>query len=102
MRRVLVIVLLILVSGYAMFFNYVWAAMHKPPEQFGKVMAGMPEVAYFLVPFETLWNRARAGQLQVGDAAPDFTLEKLDKTGTVQLSAMTAQQPVALVFGSYT
>jgi hypothetical protein len=95
-------VLLVLLAGYAMFFNYVWAAMHKPPEQFGKVMAGMPEVAYFLVPFETLWNRARAGQLQVGDAAPDFTLEKLDKTGTVQLSAMTAQQPVALVFGSYT
>jgi peroxiredoxin len=45
---------------------------------------------------------ARAGTLQVGDAAPDFSLQKLDHTGSVQLSAMVKQQPVVLVFGSYT
>jgi hypothetical protein len=101
-RRFLVPILVFVVAAYAVFFHYVWAAMHKTPEQFGRVMSRMPEVAYFLVPFETLWTKARAGTLQAGDAAPDFTLTKLDKTGTVQLSALTAQQPVVLVFGSYT
>ncbi|MGA2101189.1 MAG: hypothetical protein ABSG34_08805 [Candidatus Sulfotelmatobacter sp.] len=47
--------------------------------------------------------RARSGSLQVGSPAPDFTLTKLDKTATVQLSALTAgQRPVVLIFGSYT
>ena len=34
--------------------------------------------------------------------APDFSLLKLDKTERVQLSALNKQQPVVLVFGSYT
>jgi peroxiredoxin len=46
--------------------------------------------------------RARAGNLQIGDAAPDFSLLKLDKTERVQLSSLNKQQPVVLVFGSYT
>jgi peroxiredoxin len=46
--------------------------------------------------------KARAGTLQVGSAAPDFSLFKLDKTERVQLSALNKQQPVVLVFGSYT
>jgi peroxiredoxin len=49
-----------------------------------------------------MWTHARAGHLQAGDAAPDFSLTKLDKSATVQLSALTATQPVVLVFGSYT
>lgn len=67
-------------------------------------MAKIPgPVAFAILPFETLWLRARAGTLNVGDHAPDFTLTKLDKTGQVQLSSLTAQgQPVVLVFGSYT
>jgi peroxiredoxin len=40
--------------------------------------------------------------LQVGNAAPDFSLTKLDKSAAVHLSALTATQPVVLVFGSYT
>jgi peroxiredoxin len=40
--------------------------------------------------------------LRPGDAAPDFSLAKLDKTASVQLSSLTAHQPVVLVFGSYT
>jgi len=65
-------------------------------------MARMPGVAYALVPFETMWTRAREGRLHGGDAAPDFTLDKLDKSARVQLSSLTAHQPVVLVFGSYT
>ncbi len=67
-------------------------------------MARIPGPIPFLVlPFETLWLRARAGTLRLGDPAPDFTLSKLDKTGQVQLSSFTAQgRPVVLIFGSYT
>ena len=78
--------------------------MHKPPEEFARFMAKLPgPVPFLLFPFETLWMQARAGTLQVGDAAPDFSLSKLDHSGTVQLAGLTAQhRPVVLVFGSYT
>ena len=78
--------------------------MRRPPERFASVMAKIPGPVPFLVfPFETLWLRARSGVLHTGDAAPDFTLTKLDKSGQVQLSSLTAQgRPVVLIFGSYT
>ena len=78
--------------------------MRKPPETFGRFMSKLPgPVPFLLFPFETLWLRARAGDLKTGDPAPDFSLMKLDKSGSVQLSALTAQlQPVVLIFGSYT
>ena len=78
--------------------------MRKPPEDFGRVMMKLPQPAAFMVlPFETLWLRARAGTLTIGDHAPDFILTKLDKSGQIQLASLTAQgQPVVLVFGSYT
>jgi hypothetical protein len=81
-----------------------YRVMRRPPEDFGRVMMRLPmPYAFFVIPFETLWLRARAGTLRIGDAAPDFTLTKLDKTGQVQLSSFTAQgKPVALIFGSYT
>lgn len=78
--------------------------MRQPPENFARVMSKLPQpMAFFVLPFETLWLRARAGDLAVGDRAPDFTLATLDKTATIQLSSLTAQgKPVVLVFGSYT
>jgi hypothetical protein len=78
--------------------------MRQPPEHFARVMSKMPQpLAFFVLPFETLWVHARAGNLAVGDAAPDFTLAKLAKSGQIQLSSLTAQgKPVVLVFGSYT
>ncbi|MGA8491100.1 MAG: hypothetical protein WB711_11795 [Terriglobales bacterium] len=81
-----------------------FAVMRQSPETFARVMAKIPgPVAFLVLPFETLWMRARAGKLQVGDPAPDFILTKLDKSSQVQLSALTAQgKPVALIFGSYT
>jgi hypothetical protein len=81
-----------------------YGIMRRPPQTFARVMARVPgPVAFLVLPFETLWTRARAGGLQIGDAAPDFILTKLDKSSRVQLSALTARQrPVVLVFGSYT
>jgi hypothetical protein len=37
-----------------------------------------------------------------GDVAPDFDLEGVDGSARVRLSELAANQPVALVFGSYT
>jgi hypothetical protein len=81
-----------------------YSVMRGSPERFGRVMANIPgPVPFLILPFETLWMRARAGTLQVGSSAPDFSLTKLDKSATLQLSALTAQnRPVVLVFGSYT
>jgi hypothetical protein len=102
-RRVLLRVAVVLAVLYASFASLVVWAMHQPPETFGKVMAKMPgPVPFLLFPFETAWLRARAGALHPGDPAPDFSLMKLDKSASVQLSELTKQQPVVLVFGSYT
>jgi hypothetical protein len=102
-RRRIGIAAIVLVVVYLAFGSYIWWAMNQSPETFGRVMAKMPgPVPFLLFPFETFWMRARAGHLQVGDAAPDFSLLKLDKSERVQLSALNQQQPVVLVFGSYT
>ena len=82
----------------------IYQVMRRPPEAFARCMARIPgPVAFLVLPFETLWTHARAGHLQIGDPAPDFALMKLDKSASVQLSAMTGQgQPAVLIFGSYT
>ena len=89
---------------YVCFGAYVWRAMHQTPEEFGRVMAKMPgSIPFMIFPFETAWMHARAGKLSVGDAAPDFSLVKIDKSDHVQLSSFAGQQrPVVLIFGSYT
>jgi len=102
-RKALVSVLVVLLAAYAAFAGLVLWSMRQPPEQFGKVMAKMPgPVPFLLFPFETAWTHARAGSLEVGDAAPDFLLTSVDKSRQVQLSVLNRQQPVVLVFGSYT
>jgi hypothetical protein len=77
-------------------------AMRQPPDAFGNVMKRVPMPMMLVLPFETLWNRARAGAVQVGDAAPDFRLPTLDHQRTVQLASFRDNRPVVLVFGSYT
>ncbi|HLH06057.1 MAG TPA: hypothetical protein VKW78_02350 [Terriglobales bacterium] len=81
------------------FFDY---AMHQTPERFGRIMSRTPVIAFIALPFETLWTRARAGDLHTGDMAPDFNLPTLDKSTHVELSSFRGKQPVVLVFGSYT
>ncbi|MBZ5682805.1 MAG: hypothetical protein LAO24_22150 [Acidobacteriia bacterium] len=102
MRKQLSRFAIVLAVLYASFAAFIWWSMRQSPETFGRVMSRLPGVAYVLVPFETMWTHARAGQLHPGDSAPDFSLVKLDKTATVQLSSLTAQKPVVLLFGSYT
>jgi hypothetical protein len=102
-KKLLLQILAVLVVLYASFAGLVVWAMRQPPQTFGRVMAHMPGPVPFLIfPFETMWLRARAGHLQPGDSAPDFSLIKQNKSGTIQLAALTSQGPVVLVFGSYT
>ena len=102
-RRVLAGLLAVLLIAYAAFASVVWWAMRQPPEQFAKVMSKMPgPVVFLLFPFEAAWMHARAGNLQIGDSAPDFSLTTVDKSQRVELSALNNRQPVVLVFGSYT
>ena len=89
-------------AGWLYLVGYVNWAMHQPPEVFGHVMAKMPMPAYFVLPFETLWMRAREGQLSVGDTAPDITVKKLEDHSATSLASLWMDKPVVLVFGSYT
>jgi hypothetical protein len=93
---------------YLVFLSAIFVAMHQSVERFGRVMSYMPGPFFMLIPFEPMWNVARGGNLEVGDQAPDFILRTVDKSGHresaehVRLSAFRGQQPVVLVFGSYT
>jgi hypothetical protein len=78
-----------------------YVAMLQPPDVFGRIVSKTPFPLMMAVPFETLWNSARGGQLKPGDPAPDFRLPSLDHKSTVQLSSYRGR-PVVLVFGSYT
>lgn len=98
--KTLAVIVLLWLAGCVALYH----VMRQPPETFGRLMAKLPGPVPFLVfPFETLWTQARAGELKVGDPAPDFSLMKLDKSASVQLSILKAQgRPVVLIFGSYT
>jgi hypothetical protein len=101
-RKITATILAIIFVLWIGFVGFMWRAMHKPPEVFARVMSHMPWQVFLILPFETLWTQARAGTLHVGDAAPDFSLLKLDKTETIHLSEMNQKQPVVMIFGSYT
>ena len=102
-RKILARALIVLGVVYAAFAVLVLWSMRQPPETFGKIMSKMPgPVLFLLFPFETAWTHARAGELEIGDPAPSFSLLKVDKSATVNLAEVNRAQPVVLVFGSYT
>lgn len=109
MMRPRIRLLLKIVAGLAVVYlvlsGALLAAMLQPPDAFGQVMARVPRPlfpVFAVLPFEPLWFYARGGNLQVGEAAPDFSLQSVDKKSRVQLSSFRGQKPVVLVFGSYT
>jgi hypothetical protein len=101
-KKITATVLICLFVLWAGLTTYIWRAMHRTPEAFAHVMMHMPWEIFLVVPFETLWTRARAGTVNIGDQAPEFALAKLDKTGTVRLSELNRTGPVVMIFGSYT
>jgi protein gp37 len=93
---------IVLVPLYALFLAGMFVVMRQPPERFGQIMAHLPMPMLMIVPFETMWNVALGGQVQVGEVAPDFTLPRTDHSADVTLSSFRGSKPVVLVFGSYT
>jgi hypothetical protein len=87
---------------YATLSATLFLAMNQTPMRFAKVMSKLPMVSMMVLPFESLWNLARAGDLKVGDLAPDFRLRTYQKSSWVQLSGFRGDRPVVLIFGSYT
>ena len=77
-------------------------AMHQSLYRFGAIMRHMPGVAMAILPFEPMWMSARAGSLRPGDTAPDFELPTVDHKRRVRISDEYRNQPVVLIFGSYT
>jgi hypothetical protein len=101
MRKILLAVLILLAMHLSLCAGFYWA-MSQPPDVFGRIMARTPLPFMMVLPFETLWNSARAGRLKPGDPAPDFRLPTLDRKAAVQISSFRGSRPVVLVFGSYT
>ena len=101
-RGILLRFAVVAVCLYAIALAGFYYAMRQPPETFGNVMKHTGPAPFLLFPFETMWKSARAGKLNVGDVAPDFTLPLLDRSGSVSLSSLRGNRPVVLVFGSYT
>lgn len=88
------------VAFYVFFLGGLWMVMHQPV-MFGQVMKHVPDSAFLVIPFKPLWLSARAGNLKVGDPAPDFNLAASDKKSFVSLRSLHGQKPVVLIFGSY-
>lgn len=102
MKRWLVRGLLVLLPVYCVFIAVMYTAMRKTPMEFSRFMMKLPEPLMYATPFPPMWARARAGFINVGDAAPDFNLESADHKTRIQLSQFRGAKPVVLVFGSYT
>ena len=92
-----------LIVLYALWFAVVLGAMSQSPVAFGRFMKYAPApLVWGVLPAKQMWLAARAGDLKVGDPAPDFTLPLRDGSRRVALSASRGVRPVALIFGSYT
>jgi hypothetical protein len=87
---------------YTVLTTLLFVAMKQTPLRFAAVMAQLPLVSMYVLPFEPLWNIARRGDLRVGDPAPDFRLQSYEKSSWVELSSFRGARPVVLIFGSYT
>ncbi len=96
-KRVIVAAVVI----YMAVLSGLFVVMHNP-DRFGRVMRHVPDPAFMVIPFRSMWKLARAGPLRLGEVAPQFTLTSADKTEHVSLSSFRGHKPVVLVFGSYT
>jgi hypothetical protein len=95
-------VALALVGLYAALTAVLFGVMLQSPDRFAATMKHVPWPAFVALPFKPLWQVARAGNVNVGDMAPDFSLESPDHKSSLRLSSLRGEKPVVLVFGSYT
>ncbi len=64
------------------------------------ILAGSPKDAVYMVKYAL--PHMHAGNLKVGDEAPDARLVALDGTTTFHIRERTGGKPLVLVFGSFT
>ena len=93
---------LAIVALYAAVTALLFGVMLQSPDRFAATMKHVPWPAFVALPFKPLWQVARAGNVNVGDMAPDFSLESPDHKSSFRLSSLRGEKPVVLVFGSYT
>jgi hypothetical protein len=98
----LVKLILSVIALYAVMTALLFAVMLQSPDRFAATMKHVPWPAFVALPFKPLWQVARAGNVKVGEMAPDFSLESPDHKSSFQLSSLRGEKPVVLVFGSYT
>jgi hypothetical protein len=67
--------------------------MLQSPDTFGRIVAKTAP-PFRAQPFETMWTSARAGKLQVGDAAPDFRLPAPGRQGHRAAFVLSRRPPV--------
>ena len=102
LMKKLLVAAVVLVVLYATATGAFYFAMCQGPDFFARTMRHLPDISFLVFPLKPLWMNARKGTLRVGDAAPDFALESTDHKSHFQLSSVRGQEPVVLVFGSYT
>jgi hypothetical protein len=90
------------VGLYVALTALLFGVMLQSPDRFAATMKHVPWPVFAALPFKPLWQVARAGQVIVGDMAPDFSLESPDHKSSFRLSSLRGEKPVVLVFGSYT
>src|SRR5579864_5159172 len=100
--KVLARILVAIAAVYAALTMLLFGVMTQSPDRFAAAMKHVPWPVFAALPFKPLWQVARAGQVSVGDMAPDFSLESADHKSSFRLSSLRGEKPVVLVFGSYT
>lgn len=93
---------IVIAVSYAMISAVLFVVMLQSPDRFAATMKHVPWPVFAALPFKPLWNVARKGEVNVGEMAPDFSLESPDHKTTFRLSSLRGEKPVVLVFGSYT
>jgi|SRR5580700_12044666 hypothetical protein len=100
--KVLAKIAVSIVALYAVMTAVLFGVMLQSPDRFAATMKHVPWPAFAALPFKPLWQVARRGNVNVGDMAPDFSLETPDHKSSFRLSSLRGEKPVVLVFGSYT
>lgn len=95
-------ILIVAIIVYALATGAMYVAMLQGPGVFANTMKHVPWQTMMILPFKPLWMSARAGHVNMGDAAPDFDLKSVDGNSEYRLSALRGVRPVVLIFGSYT
>jgi hypothetical protein len=95
------VLLVTLAVAYGVLSAALYVVMHRPPAAIASVFRHVPWVFWGVLPMRPMWLQARAGGLEVGDAAPAFDLPTFDGRSRVSLASLRGK-PAVLVFGSYT